>query len=221
MASGALAQPCHVASTDPAIAPAPRSESQWSPRHHHQKLAVAQYPAHVVMIGDSMIQRWPPEMLKTAFQGDKIINLGIGGDQTQHVLWRLNDLDLLHQNPAYAVLMVGANNMSRNGSACSTFTGIAHVLAKLRHKLPQTKIIIIEILPRGQDYAFRKVDIADVNTKLKTLEDPKTVFMDPSSIVQGAASEGHINQDLLHLSPSGYQALTTALINTVARNPFP
>ena len=38
------------------------------------------------------------------------MNLGIGGDRTQHVLWRLDNGNIDGIKPKLAVLMIGTNN---------------------------------------------------------------------------------------------------------------
>lgn len=45
----------------------------------------------------------------------KAANFGIGGDRTQHVLWRITEgKELEGINPKVAVMMIGTNNTGNN-----------------------------------------------------------------------------------------------------------
>lgn len=172
-----------------------------------------------MLIGDSMIERWPNDMLAAAFDGAEILNLGIGGDRTQHVLWRLNHLDLSQQNPSHTILLIGTNNLSRLDSACSIFAGIEKIVMKIRHLMPGTKILIIGILPRGEAFSYRKKEISDINLKLKGLQDQQITFIDPSGIFSRPEEEReNFIPDRIHLTRHGYGKLTQLLQQRLAES---
>lgn len=172
-----------------------------------------------MLIGDSMIERWPNDMLTTAFDGTEILNLGIGGDRTQHVLWRLNNLDLSQQNPSHTILLIGTNNLSRFDSACSISAGIEKIVLKIRHLMPETKIVIIGILPRGEGFSYRKNEISDINLKLKALQDQQITFLDPSSVFSKPEEEKeNFIPDRIHLTRHGYGKLTQLLQQRLAKS---
>ena len=107
------------------------------------------------------------------------VNLGIGGNRTQHVLWRLDNGNVEGISPKAAVLMIGTNNSGTNTPA-QIAEGVAAVVKKLREKLPKTKILVLAIFPRGADSndAKRKVN-AEANLTIKKLADGEMVhFLD-------------------------------------------
>jgi lysophospholipase L1-like esterase len=73
------------------------------------------------------------------------VNLGISGDQTGHVLWRITDgheLDRL--NPKVAVLMIGTNNIGGQIAG-----GIKAIVEELRRQKPGIKVLVLGVFPRG------------------------------------------------------------------------
>lgn len=88
----------------------------------HEKLVAYvranQGPVDVLLVGDSITQQWGSpldkgvlnEAWKKHFRGYKTINIGIGGDKTQNVLWRLDHGGVEGLEPRVVVVMIG-NNM--------------------------------------------------------------------------------------------------------------
>src|SRR5690606_11122066 len=79
-----------------AVKPVPR-DGGWMQRHEAMNARVAQGNVDVVFIGDSITQGWEGSGKKVweEFYGNRnAVNLGIGGDRTQHVLWRLDNGNL-------------------------------------------------------------------------------------------------------------------------------
>src|SRR2546430_9122257 len=84
--------------------------------------ALAKGPIQFVLLGDSITDGWRGKNGKAiydeAFGKYNPFNTGIGGDRTQHVLWRIEngELDGLTPNPKVAMLMIGTNNTGPNPS---------------------------------------------------------------------------------------------------------
>src|SRR6266568_3569354 len=71
----------------------------------------------VVFLGDSITDGWRGKGAKVwenEFAKFHPINLGIGGDRTQHVLWRIQHGELEGYKPKAFAIMIGTNNMSSN-----------------------------------------------------------------------------------------------------------
>src|SRR5436309_6642204 len=85
-----------VAKDSPATTtPVPR-DSNWMKRHEQINANVKKSAgtAELVFIGDSITDGWQGTGKQTwaKYYGDRhALNLGIGGDRTQHVLWRLEN----------------------------------------------------------------------------------------------------------------------------------
>ena len=98
-----------------AVEPVPRNEQGWQSRQKllNQRAAEAGEKAQVIFIGDSITQGWEGESKEVwakYYAHRNAVNLGIGGDRTQHVLWRLDNGNLSGLKPKAAVVMIGTNN---------------------------------------------------------------------------------------------------------------
>jgi hypothetical protein len=92
-----------------AIDPMPR-DPNWKVRHDllNKRAAEGGKNAQVIFIGDSITQGWEgsgKEVWEQNYAKYNAINLGIGGDRTQHVLWRLDNGNIDGLSPKAAVLM--------------------------------------------------------------------------------------------------------------------
>ncbi len=101
------------------------------------------------------------------------MNLGIGGDQTGHVLWRITDgHELDHLHPKVAVLMIGTNNIAQH-TAEQIAGGIKAIVEELKRQKPHIKILVLGVFPRGNAFdAERSLEqitagIKPINEELK------------------------------------------------------
>ena len=135
--------------------------------------------ADLLMIGDSITHGWEgggKDVWKQYYEKRNAVNLGIGGDQTQHVLWRLDNGNIAGIKPKLAVVMIGTNNVGC-GNPAEIAAGVEAVVKKLRTKLPQTKVLLLAIFPRGADTKdhLRQVN-AKTNEIIAKLADDKDVY---------------------------------------------
>ncbi len=145
---------------------------------------------------------------------------GIGGDRTQHVLWRLENGNIDGVKPKAAVLMIGTNNSNgRDHTAEEIADGIKAIVAKLRKELPETKILLLAIFPRGEKPNPQREKNAKASKLASEVADNKTVhFLDIGDkflSADGSLSK-EIMPDYLHLSPKGYQIWAEAIEAKVA-----
>ena len=140
------AEPVHP--DDPAIVPLSRSVKWWIQRHN-DRLNV-KYNQKIIFIGDSITQGWEYSELWAELNQQynfRITNLGFSGDQTQHVIWRLENGEFPPGiNPEYVVLMIGTNNKHEPKSIAA---GIAKIIMLIHNASPATKIILLSLLPCG------------------------------------------------------------------------
>jgi lysophospholipase L1-like esterase len=166
----------------------------------------------VLFVGDSITQGWAgsgKEVWKERFEPLKSANFGIGGDQTQHVLWRLQDgKELEGISPKIVVLMIGTNNTGRN-SAEQIAEGVTAIVHELTKQLPQGKVLLLGVFPRGPKPSDPvRGKIKDINERIAKLDDGKQIryldigdkFLKPDGTLTK-----EIMPDYLHLSKQGYQ----------------
>ena len=214
------AKPADTSATQPAANPAAKpaiTARTTQPVNRdgarHQLINSRAIPGQVdlLFLGDSITQGWErggKEAWEKYFGHRKPMNAGISGDRTQHILWRLDNGNIKGITPKVAVLMIGTNNAGANTSE-DIAAGIAAIVAKLRKELPETKILLLAIFPRGADKTdvYRKVT-EGANAIIAKLADDKSVFyMDlaPKFLAADGTLSREIMPDLVHLSPKGYE----------------
>lgn len=201
----------------PATAPVPRDQPWWKNRHDAINARVKQGNVDLIFIGDSITQGWEgagKEVWQEFYGKRNAANLGIGGDQTQHVLWRLQHGNLDGISPKLAVVMIGTNNASAYAPE-EIAAGIEAIVNTLRTKLPNTKVLLLGIFPRG---AMPSDRLRQVNAKTnaiicKLADGQNVVFLDIGKVFlqpDGTLTK-EIMPDLLHLSPKGYRLWAEAI----------
>ena len=192
-----------------AIKPVPRQGRQLK-RHESFNALVAKGNTDLIFIGDSITQGWEGKGKNVwkEFYGERnAVNLGIGGDRTQHVLWRLDNGNIKGIAPKLAVIMIGTNNSGSNTSE-EIFDGNKAIVDKLRKALPEMNILVLAVFPRGQNTNDKKRQVNEkANAMISKLADDKHVhYLDiGKNFLQDDGVLTHeIMPDLLHLSERGY-----------------
>ncbi len=191
------------------ITPVPRTEKEekWVSNHEARVAAAKKGDIDVILIGDSITHYSEGcQPYKLHFGARKALNLGQGGDRTQNVLWRLQNGEIEGIQPKIAMLMIGTNNVGRGESPEDTVLGIKAVLAELKQRLPNTKVVLCSILPRGGAIVAQ---IGKANAQLPGLADGKQVihldlasdFLNPD----GSLNESLFVGDKVHLNREGYR----------------
>jgi lysophospholipase L1-like esterase len=207
-----------------ACIPAPRNDAWWTQRQEQLNARVKQGQGHVdlIFIGDSITHGWEGvgDIWKEFYGKRNAVNLGIGGDQTQHVLWRLDNGNIDGIKPKLAVIMIGTNNAGGNKPE-EIAEGIKAIVGRLRTKLPETKVLVLGIFPRGPD---DQNDRRQVNMKtneiVAKLADDKAVFyldIGQKFLKDDGTLGKDIMPDLLHPNAKGYEIWAEAIEPTVAK----
>lgn len=193
----------------------PRAES-FLQRHHAFLQRIEQGPINLLFLGDSITAGWAgpgKEIWAEKYAPLNAANFGIGGDQTQNVLWRIHNGELDNFKPKAVVLMIGTNNTGQD-SPEDIAAGIAMIVETIRTKLPETKILLLGVFPRQRGREQQITKIAEINTLISRLDDGKHVrFLDIGTKFRDA--EGKLPADVmpdgLHLSAKGYQIWSEAM----------
>ena len=211
---------CHAQSaTHSAIVPVPR-DANWKVRADLLDTRLKETPdTELLFIGDSITQGWEGNGAKDVwakfYAKRKAVNLGIGGDRTQHVLWRLINAPLDGVKPKAAVVMIGTNNSnSEDNTPGQIVDGVAAIIAKLRERLPNTKILLLGIFPRSENFTAQRGKLTQINQVLAKLDDGKNVhYLDIGHrfLTNDGILLADIMPDYLHLSPKGYEMWADAI----------
>ncbi|XP_041082954.1 platelet-activating factor acetylhydrolase IB subunit alpha1-like [Polyodon spathula] len=161
----------------------------------------------VLFVGDSLVQLLHQfEVWRELFSPLHALNFGIGGDCTQHVLWRLQNGELDHINPKIIVLWVGTNN--HGDSAEQVAEGIGAIVRLIHSKQPTAKVLILGLLPRGRSPNALRVKNARVNQliqeALPSLPGASFLDVDPGFVLSDGTISHHDMYDYLHLTRAGY-----------------
>jgi beta-glucosidase len=215
-----LAVACSSYAQHSAVKAAPRFDRGWQDRAKLLDERVKEnQDAQVLFIGDSITQGWEGDGAKDVwakyYEKRKAVNLGIGGDRTQHVLWRLEKAPLGNMKPKAAVVMIGTNNSNGDDNTPGQIAdGVAAIVQTLRQRLPGTKILLLGIFPRGENFNPQRGKLAQINQVLQKLDDGKDVFyMDIGYrfLNSDGILAAEIMPDYLHLSKPGYEIWAQAI----------
>jgi beta-glucosidase len=187
-------------------------------RHTQFNERIKKGSVDLLLIGDSITQGWEgagKDVWAKHYANRNAVNLGIGGDRTQHVLWRLENGNVEGISPKAAVLMIGTNNSNgRDHTAEQIADGIKAIVGKLREKLPKTKVLVLAIFPRGEKPNPQREKNAKASELASKLADDKNVFyldIGPKFLKEDGTLSRDVMPDLLHLSPQGYQIWADAI----------
>jgi lysophospholipase L1-like esterase len=181
------------------------------------------HPVDILFVGDSITEGWTATAWGGVDRGAAIwdkyyaprnaLNFGVGADRTQHVLWRLDNMDVQDLKPKVTVLLIGTNN--NIDPAADIAAGVHADLAKLETMYPMTKIILVSILPNARATQL----MTEANALIRPFADDKTVFyldLVPLMPPVGDNWKG-LGPDKLHPDASGYQIWADAMEPLLSR----
>lgn len=202
----------------------------WKKRHELTSAAVKRAKPQILFIGDSITHFFGGEKFDSyALRGQKTWsefyapwnagNLGFGWDKTENVLWRLQHGAVDGIAPKLVVVMIGTNN-SGTCEAADIAAGITAIVAELNQKLPQSKILLLGIFPRGEKPGPQREKLAAVNQLIAKLDGTRNVtFLDIGA--KFLTADGLITKDImpdfLHPNEKGYRIWAEAIEATVTR----
>ena len=208
----------------PELWPVVPSAGFWSGRTwldtHANLVKVAQThkgPIDVLLVGDSITMQWGAAWQKH-FGTLKTVNIGIGGDKTQNVLWRLDHGGVEGLEPKLCVLMIGNNNcfFTPETGIEPAAKGIKACADNLREKFPTAPVVVVKVLPaHAPGNAFYE-DIKKINAALDGLSldaDPMVHLLDLTADfvnADGALKKNLFSPDAIHLTQEGGYELYAA-----------
>ena len=194
-----------------------KEHSPWNKECEDRIAAMKGKPCDLIFIGDSITHNFvePPSVWSLTGKAvwDKYyaprnaLDFGVGADATQHVLWRLDHMDIREFKPKVAVILIGTNNTQ--DIPADIALGVKVVVAKTQARFPGVKVILLSILPTTRETQR----MADANQIIKTFGNDRDVFyFDLASKMTPVGDNWKgIGFDHLHLSPEGYQLWASSM----------
>lgn len=171
----------------------------------------------LVFFGDSITHNWEgpgKNWLKKLSETYSILDIGYGGDRTQHLVWRGLNGELDGYKAKCIMLMIGTNN-SRADKPENVAKGIRRILDVIAEKQPQAKTILLPIFPRGDspEHPLRKNN-DQVNAIIKNFADgQKVIWCDfNAKYLDEKGDTKWIMGDRLHPGDAGYKIWTEAVL---------
>lgn len=185
----------------------------------------------VIMLGDSLVQFWPEGMAARAFPGQRVLNAGIAGDGAAALLHRLDSRPTEatiegrrvtlgvsgweRQSPAQVMILLGTNDL-RRGTPCDVVAGLKAVAERVRRLWPRAEILLLSLLPRGEDQRELAPEIATINALLAAgagAAPARYRFVDVHAalLCREAGCQLRRAPNFVHLTEEGYGRLVAAL----------
>ncbi|MCX6837698.1 MAG: GDSL-type esterase/lipase family protein [Verrucomicrobia bacterium] len=202
----------------------------WAKRHELTSAAVKHAKPQILFIGDSITHFFGGVQFDSyALRGQQTWgefyaprnagNLGFGWDKTENVLWRLRHGAIDGIAPKLVVMMIGTNNTG-DCSATDIALGIMAIVSEMNLRLPQSKILLLGIFPRGEKPNPQREKIAVINQLLTQLDGERNVtfldigakFLTPDGLITK-----DIMPDFLHPNEKGYRIWAEAIEPTVKK----
>jgi lysophospholipase L1-like esterase len=210
---------------NPAARPADRlSQKGWKERHERFLENAKKGGYDVVFLGDSITQGWEgsgKDVWKKSIEPFKALNLGIGGDRTEHVLWRITEgKELEGVKPRVFVIMIGTNNMGSNTPE-QISGGVKAIVDELGKQRPDARVLLLGIFPRSAKPEDKIRDkVKATNEMIAKLADGKRVtYLDIGEkfLEKDGTLSREVMPDSLHLSKKGYEIEAEAITPAIEK----
>ena len=166
----------------------------------------------LLFLGDSITDFWPRvgEFTWLKFARYNPADFGISGERTEDVLWRIGHGELDGIAPKVTVLMIGTNNIGQHKDEKPEWAaaGVKTIVATIHEKLPQTKVLLLAVFPRGPKNGPLRGEVDAINAEIAKLADGKTtVYLDLGPVFLDAQGEipHAVMADGLHPTAKGYE----------------
>ena len=214
----------------PSISAQVRLSSWWIARHAEKMEAVEaandpkkEKEIELLMVGDSITHNFDKggvgeKVWEKHFVPLNALNLGFGGDRTNHVLWRLEHLPQLKTAPKAASLMIGTNNICWGSDhPKQAADGVQAIAKKLHGIYPEMEILVLGVFPRRRnlDHPHRK-EIIELNSYLPALlkDIPNVTYQDigPKFLDNKGFLSKEMMPDTTHPSEKGHEIWAQAIV---------
>lgn len=201
-----------------------RQDEWWQNRYKEKAALVEKGDIDILMVGDSITHGWEgagAEQWNKYYGDKKAINMGIGGDQTMHVIWRLENYPMDKISPKAAVLLIGVNNMASGQRPQDVALGIRKIVSILKDKYPEIKITVLKVFPWGnadeKGNKQAKVDALNVAIEpmLLGFDNVQVLDLGPKFLDLQGNLTAVVMPDFLHPNAFGYDIWGNAMDGVV------
>jgi lysophospholipase L1-like esterase len=210
-----------VPAANTAATPAMRGSLHWLLRFEALNQQARRGPIDLIYVGDSIVERFAhqgADVWQHYYAGRRALNLGIGGDRTEQVLWRLKHGNIHGLAPKLVIVMIGQNNAGYN-TGPEIGAGITAIVQTLRVRLPGAKILLLAIFPRHEQPTPERAVLADASRIAAALADGQVVFyrdIDSVFLRPDGSIPASLMGDFEHPTAAGYRAWAEAIEPQVA-----
>jgi lysophospholipase L1-like esterase len=204
----------------------------WRMRHEQIIKKVKAGDPQLILIGDSITHNLDrvdrAELRKEYLDQYNTINLGISGDRTENVIWRLQNGAFDGIKPKVATLLIGTNNTDGNhylhiSTPEELAAGIWKICSVVRKMSPDTEIILLGVLPYGYK-ANHRDEINKATNKIIAKfpgKDPKIHYYDLGHLFLNDHDQAKVRRDLmpdyLHPNIQGETLLLKTLAPVISK----
>lgn len=205
--------------------PQQRDPYNWQVRHERVRQYNRDLKPDYVMIGDSITHYWggepsgdynpvSPATWQKLFNPHIVSNMGFGFDYVDNAYFRVQDGELDGISPRVIIVLLGTNNLGhRKDSPQACADNIKALVRLIRHKCPSSKILLLGILPRQEQYLADP--IRQTNQLLAQLDNGRSVFFaNPGKAflsADGYSPKSVYMRDMVHPNAKGYELLAKEL----------
>lgn len=187
--------------------PAPPAREVALDRHAILLNEIKEAHPRLVLIGDSMAHSWPARLVAQFADGKQVFNFGLGGDRTEHTLWRLEQVQFDLTGVEVYIVAIGTNNLNAKYPACAVTAGIDALVEALRKRSPGASIIVLHIPATYRDGERYEVARKEVNESLDLM--PRIITAKTSGALACDATDcSAYGSDRTHLSATAYAAIS-------------
>ena len=196
----------------------------WYEKHEKLVAIAAGSLSSVLLIGDLLVNGLARyhRVWSKYFKPLRALNFGVGGDRTQHVLWRIENGEIL-LNLQVAFVHCGTNNLDHDNPD-EIRDGIASIVYTIQERKPNANFIVSGLLPRDQETSFRRDKIKLVNQKLRKWCQSGKVrnvhYLKPDkdwTEPDGRLVERYYFTDFLHLVEEGYDKFAKSIYEAIEK----
>ena len=217
-----------------AVIPVMRGNRPGSSKHWMQRFkdicrladaASDKNPVDLIYVGDSIVEKFQGAgkyVWEYYYSPRHALNIGISGDRTEHVLWRLENGNIKGISPKLAIVMIGQNNGPYN-TGDEIAEGVIAIIDTLHMQLPKTKVLLLAIFQRWKNPTDERAVLDRANsilakrytsrsTNFVTFLDVNYVFLRDDKTIPA-----ELMPDFEHPSALGFKLWAEAIEPAVAK----